>query len=518
MKNRLYVKSLVAALLLYAFSGCEEMMQVDSDYMLDAGDHYKTSGEVYGAFAGISAAFTGVADQLIMLSELKGDLLQPTQRAPEEYWNVFCYSADNSGELGSSKKFYDIVINVNDFLLRVQKYNADHPGDILESTYKGMISQAINYKVWSLMTIGQFWGEAWFYNDNLQEVNEEAMVRLTLDELPAFLMDYMQGGVAGVDAFQPLNWTEILGNSSANWTGSYMSGNILMGELNLWAGNYQRAIDYYLSGLTENATVPRVITASYGTVFGSSPASISQEVVTSASFNLNYHQTHSLSRIFLNRVYVQVSECAFDVFSTQLRSGYSEGDAVRSSASYRAFGTGSDGEPIRLVYKYTSPDTEIHIYRSGQIYLNIAEALTCLGRLDEAIKLIDRGLVDYYSGSAYVAPFTAYPTDLKASRGLRARANLLEWNTNELFEGSTSTQDSIRTMMNLLADETVLELAYEGKRWPALVRMARNLNDPSFLADKVVAKFGEAAQAGFRSLLMDPKNWYIQDDKNNTLK
>ena len=88
----------------------------------------------------------------------------------------------------------------------------------------------------------------------------------------------------------------------------------------------------------------------------------------------------------------------------------------------------------------------------------------------------------------------------------------------EIFASCDTRRDSIRTLCGLIADETALELAYDGKRWPALVRMARNLQDPSFLADRIVAKFDEAEQGRYRQLLSDPANWYIKDEKRTTLK
>jgi hypothetical protein len=59
-------------------------------------------------------------------------------------------------------------------------------------------------------------------------------------------------------------------------------------------------------------------------------------------------------------------------------------------------------------------------------------------------------------------------------------------------------------------DERARELAFEGERFYDLIRIAKRRNDPSYLANKVAAKFkGEKAEQ-IRQYLMNEENWYIR--------
>jgi len=74
------------------------------------------------------------------------------------------------------------------------------------------------------------------------------------------------------------------------------------------------------------------------------------------------------------------------------------------------------------------------------------------------------------------------------------------------------TGDSTLSIENSIIDEGALELAYEGYRWPDLLRVALRRNDPAFLADKIYNKLrkdGVADAAAVRAKLMDKKNWYL---------
>jgi starch-binding outer membrane protein, SusD/RagB family len=67
--------------------------------------------------------------------------------------------------------------------------------------------------------------------------------------------------------------------------------------------------------------------------------------------------------------------------------------------------------------------------------------------------------------------------------GVRLRANLLNYKLT-----ATSQADSINQVETGLLNELALETAFEGTRWPDLLRVAMRRNDPSFIADKIYNK------------------------------
>ena len=231
MKIRLFFERLTVTVLALSMLSCEKMLEADSDMKLKAEDHYSSIGEIYAAFMGIYASFAKTAEKTIILSGLKGDLLQPTRNATEDYWRIYRYEANPNSTVSNAREYYDVVINCNDFLTRVIAYNQEVPGDIPENVYKGMISQAICFKTWCLMTAGKLFGEAEFNNSVVTSDIGEGMYTLSLDELPDYLMTYMLGGEDGIDAFQELDWTAVLGNTNTTWPARNMSADALFGEL-----------------------------------------------------------------------------------------------------------------------------------------------------------------------------------------------------------------------------------------------------------------------------------------------
>ena len=115
---------------------------------------------------------------------------------------------------------------------------------------------------------------------------------------------------------------------------------------------------------------------------------------------------------------------------------------------------------------------------------------------------------DPYKFDARNGEIPRYRSDWYRNIGIRRRANLR-------FTSLTATNvvDSIAQVEVGLSEEQALETAFEGTRWPDLLRIAIRRNDPSFLADKVYNKLikspasaGLASQA--RSKLLS-RNWYL---------
>jgi hypothetical protein len=66
---------------------------------------------------------------------------------------------------------------------------------------------------------------------------------------------------------------------------------------------------------------------------------------------------------------------------------------------------------------------------------------------------------------------------------------------------------------DMIITEDALELAFEGQRWPDLLRIAIRRNDPAFIADKIYDKLRKSglsagAASAARSKLMS-KDWFL---------
>ncbi|HET7898356.1 MAG TPA: RagB/SusD family protein, partial [Flavisolibacter sp.] len=177
-----------------------------------------------------------------------------------------------------------------------------------------------------------------------------------------------------------------------------------------------------------------------------------------------------------------------------------------------------DGQPVVMKYLYNylnyanslpvnilQKSSKWFLYRQTHLHLRFAEAANRTGRPRLAWGFLNNGI-----GGAYAAPsgtsdvtnyqntlWDSYPFNFDARNsgssgipyyrsdwyrniGIRSRANL----TNI----SVPASDSLLTIENALVNESGLEDAYEGTRWPDLLRIALRRNDFSFVGKKVADK------------------------------
>jgi hypothetical protein len=166
------------------------------------------------------------------------------------------------------------------------------------------------------------------------------------------------------------------------------------------------------------------------------------------------------------------------------------------------------------------------LYRAAQLHLHYAEAANRANRHKIAYALVNNGLLvnfDNNPGAGLTRDvtntqqtFDAYPFNFDArygdypsfrspwykNTGVRNRANL---------KPLTVTGDSTISIENMIVSESGLELAYEGTRWPDLLRVAIRRNDPSIVANRVYNKLskdgvGNAAEVQAKLLR---KEWFL---------
>lgn len=279
--------------------------------------------------------------------------------------------------------------------------------------------------------------------------------------------------------------------------------------------------------------------------FGS--ASIAREWVWVLPFDTKFNPDNSLIKLFSpvgGDYLVRPSQEVYDLWdgeTQKITTSPTVGGPVPYDARKLLSTMNIAGQPVAMKYLYnylnyaTLAPTNLlvkngkwFLFRQTQLHMRFAEAANRAGRYRLAWGLWNSGIASAYPAptsdvtnyhntlwDAYPFNFDArnsgssgvpyYRADWYRNTGVRGRVNLVDV--------AIPATDSLNSIEAGLIKETALENAFEGTRWPDLLRIAIRRNDPSFIADKVYNKLiksgvSSGAASTARAKLMN-RDWYL---------
>ena len=536
------LKTLLTVTLAASLVSCESFFEQTPDNMLEADDNYTDRSNVYASFMGLMATLQDVAPKLVVTAELQGDLIMPTDQAPDGYWEVYRYGVQPGNSVADPTPLYRIVMNCNDFMRNTIEYNASYPGVIPVSTYRQMIAGAVTLRAWAYLNIGTFYGKAVYYDYAMTgETDLSKLPVLSFDELIPELIHFMNTGVDNINGLRRVDINTMFGTTGI-WGSVPISPDALMCELYLWNKDYESAAKKGINLITGQALTPAgdnnkfTLSEQFGktkewhTLFSETPANPqTNEGLTMVLYDYSQRQINPLYSLFSSD-----ATCQYYMKPTSVMTSRYTGRDYQSGVQNVRDPRGNDvsygtlmGETVLNKYilnrTIQQQDAPIYIYRAAEIHLMIAEALTALGNYDAADAILNEGFKPYYvSGNRYNQPFDApiYAFEkLKLGQGVRGRLSIpAVRSTDSRFMGDLEPESpeyaERRHMVldSLIIEEAARELAGEGKRWFTMMRIARNTNDPKMLARMVTRKFAVAERPVYAAKLEDPANWFIDYD------
>ena len=257
-------------------------------------------------------------------------------------------------------------------------------------------------------------------------------------------------------------------------------------------------------------------------------------------FDKNFKPANPLVELFSpngGKYLLKPSQQAIDYWNSQVQDNNFPFDA-RNRFSYRTLG----GQNVIMKYLYNYLDgttfqpinvlektSKWFLYRAAAMHLHFAEAANREGKNKLAYAFVNKGILATYdmpgrTSSSDVTEYQntlwePYPYNFDARNGDFPRYRA-PWHRHAGLRGRAYVKavpiatgaDSTTAIENMILDEGALELAFEGYRWPDLLRIAKRRNDPSILADRVAAKLqkdGVGNAADVKAKLMNPSNWYL---------
>lgn len=540
-------------------SSCADMMETESDYVAYEKDNKlnNATDSVYSVL-GIVGKMQYIADRVVLLGEVRGDLVQPTQAASADLKRLAAFDFSKENKYNNVADYYAVINNCNYFLHTVDTAMERRGKKVFIPEYAVVKS----YRAWTYLQLAQAYGRVPLITrplmtepearkamtENISDV--EAICNYFIDDLK----DFAEVATPSFDK-----------NANAKYLAFFIPMKALLGDLCLWAGRYQEAADWYHQFLNDRdrprptgTMAVRWANAQFRSITGTYQAT--EDYITvipmesrvfdgvisdlpnimGSTLQNNYYSqltaAPAMKKLSADQTFVLENKVeatgVIDTLvapKTGLSYDYWAGDLrycrnfEQTSVNVDAF---SEYSKDRISFRKVSK-SYIYLYRKCMVYLRYAEALNRAGYPQSAMAVLKYGLypdnVEKYideeerEAAGALIEFRDEYFSEQNTRGIHSRGSgesrinkyyVLPQPTEELATRQDTVDYQIPLVEDMIIDEMALEGAFEGYRFNDLMRVALRRGDNSYLADRIARRGGERDETLY-NLLLEDKNWYL---------
>ncbi len=564
-KIKTNIKLLIIISLL--FCSCSDLLDVKPKNAVSDENHFNNIYDADAAVRGIYGKLVNLADEYVILNELRADLMDVTDYADNDLREINLHRATAENPYANPQKFFSLINDCNDALVNFNQMLIDLK--MSKEAYNQRYADIATVRSWLFLQLVIHFGEVPYITAPVDQIGD--LAKLDGPSFPALNIETMVDSL--VNFMESLPYFDLYTDESMityidgyNTKIMFIDKEYLLGELYLWQGEYLKAASQFKNvmerdiGLTSydsykirtdffsddyyNSRYERYYEHDINSKVNNWPNMFSDLQNTSyysewiwvLYFSENYAPENPFIDLFaLNggSYFLKPSTVAIENWDNGIQKNGFSGDFRGENSSYTMTG----GLPV--ISKYIADYDPIlepfnksgkwFLWRASSLHLKFSEAANRDGHSKLAYALMNDGIRSAYADTSQDDFFTQCQTNLSFPYDFDGRQTGISDNPpgvrglyyrnmgirGRVFMQSLEYPDGVDSLIyteDKILDEAALELAFEGNRWGDLVRVAIHRNDPSILADRIYNKLhtaGYPEAEAVRAKLMNRENWFI---------
>lgn len=549
-------------LLVIGMGACSDMLETKSELVEFEEDNTLNhpTDSVYSVL-GIINRMQLIADRVVLLGEVRSDLVAPTEAASADLKRLSAFDFSQDNKYNRVSDYYAVINNCNYYLAHVDTALQRRGRTLFMYEYAAVKA----FRAWTYLELVKNYGQVPLVTEPVMTEREASLAAnsnlLGIKEICNYF----------IDDLTPYALTDLPNiGAIGNWDTQYffIPMRALLGDLCLWADRYEEAARWYNSYLNDkeepielnySSRIRWTSPTDFQRPFNGYSVTTTREALTFIPMESRVFDgtVSDLENIFCstleNNYYFQVTPSAGmrrlsadqiycmeyktstetdtiyvprETLSDQLMAG-----DLRLYANYEE--SARSGQDAYSEYSSVSQtiskiwQNRVTTYRRTMIYLRYAEALNRAGLPQSAFAVLKYGLckdniaeyvdsLEQVKAGSLIA-FDATTFTRETTIGIHSRGSG-ESQANAFYtlpmpaSQLATRQDTINYQIPLVEDMIITEMglegAFEGYRFYDLMRVALRRGDPSYLATPIARRLGETDEA-LRTLLMDTSNWFL---------
>ncbi|MBW4889148.1 RagB/SusD family protein [Mucilaginibacter sp. HMF5004] len=240
---------------------CKKALDIKPLSQVDYTQNYRNVTDANAAVLGIYGKFMGIAEQYIVLNELRADLMDVTPNADKYLQEISQHHVTVGNPWADPRPFYEIILNCNDVLYNLNIMLADNKISVADYNYR--YSDIGAMRTWLYLQLGIHFGTIPYITDRLADVNAvnglkdaAKYPRIPFDQLLDKLITFTKG-LPWLEPY-PNIITLINGSTATNpatpatvngfpITKNFIDKHLVLGDLYLWQAAYNHPENYKLA-------------------------------------------------------------------------------------------------------------------------------------------------------------------------------------------------------------------------------------------------------------------------------
>jgi len=257
--------SVMSVICIFGLSSCDDMLNSNAEEVVDTTENFQNVYDADNAIWGLYGKFSLLAENVVVLNELRADLMDVTPNATPDEVAINSNTATADNKYCDPTPFYEVILNANDILTNYDKMLAENK--ISKEDYDPRYSDVMAIRSWTYLQLGIQFGEVPYITDplnSIDEINNESLFpKLSLDQLIIQLIEDMEGvPTLEINTLSTYYNKTIQDNGKSFYLNmQFINKHLLLGDLYLWNDQYvQAATQYkaYMDADDEGSSKPQI--------------------------------------------------------------------------------------------------------------------------------------------------------------------------------------------------------------------------------------------------------------------
>lgn len=199
MKN--YSFTILSILLAALLTACNDFFETNPTNIVNDDEYIENEDEVYRGFLGILNRVQEAGDHAIFLCDTRSALLETTENAPIDLQAVYNYDDLQGNDYANPRCYYSVIIACNDYIKKMEEYKQTVGGmtEVTSDNFPKLISATLRLKVWAYLQLGRIYGEAYWFDEPLNEhvpmANNNKFQHCNMKELADKAISLLENGI-----------------------------------------------------------------------------------------------------------------------------------------------------------------------------------------------------------------------------------------------------------------------------------------------------------------------------------